>query len=340
MTNVTKGVSLLATIAVLFLTGCSGGGGDDLPLDTPIVIEYPTGDEVCDTTFPVEMKALSYTVDNQAQGFLEQQNSNRNFETVAQSTLNASAEGNDVYSYVWQADLGAFGELFRHRYEMTLLGEEESKSALFQGDFTRGADCSSGPSSPSGPPPPSYTRAPFDAQQFEKQPYKYTEEQIQKRNASFIAQVLDIVESNKEARKRVDQIAAYHGVTKKEVENLIRLAGERRSEHNANLNSLQSELQSVAETENSATQKFSVSGNHPNPFESKTAFSYTLPEASHVRIEIYSVTGQLVETLVDRRQSAGSHRTTWNAERLASGTYLYRLDAGSRSASGKLTLVK
>jgi len=79
---------------------------------------------------------------------------------------------------------------------------------------------------------------------------------------------------------------------------------------------------------------------YPNPFNPATLFSFILPEASHVNLQIYNLQGRLVATLMDGMRDAGSHEVTFDASHLSSGIYLYRLTAGSFTASGKMVLVK
>ncbi|MCH8567989.1 MAG: T9SS type A sorting domain-containing protein [Balneolales bacterium] len=83
-----------------------------------------------------------------------------------------------------------------------------------------------------------------------------------------------------------------------------------------------------------------LSQNYPNPFNPVTNIQFALPEASEVRLEIYNIAGQRVATLVESKMEAGYHTTTFDASRLASGVYLYRLRAGGETITRKMTLVK
>ncbi|MBU0518757.1 SBBP repeat-containing protein [bacterium] len=78
----------------------------------------------------------------------------------------------------------------------------------------------------------------------------------------------------------------------------------------------------------------------PNPFNPVTMLSYDLPEAAEINLSVYDVSGRLVAELVDGWRNAGSHEVTFDASNLASGIYLYRLDAGEFSATGKMVLMK
>jgi hypothetical protein len=98
-------------------------------------------------------------------------------------------------------------------------------------------------------------------------------------------------------------------------------------------------LETVASLEAPLPTSYSVEQNYPNPFNARTQISFALPEAADVSIEIYSVTGQLVETISDRYE-AGNHSVTWDASRVASGVYFYKLTAGDFSQTMKMTLLK
>jgi len=86
-------------------------------------------------------------------------------------------------------------------------------------------------------------------------------------------------------------------------------------------------------------------GNHPNPFNPNTTIEYTVGEAGRVRLEVFDAAGRHVRTLVDRTEARGNHRVTFdgldaNGERVASGVYLYRLEAGNVSRTRKMVLLK
>jgi hypothetical protein len=85
--------------------------------------------------------------------------------------------------------------------------------------------------------------------------------------------------------------------------------------------------------------EFSVKSNYPNPFNAKTMFNFALPVDSDVDISIYSITGQLVETISGHFE-AGTHSVTWDAADFASGVYFYKVAAGDFSQTMKMTLLK
>ncbi len=80
--------------------------------------------------------------------------------------------------------------------------------------------------------------------------------------------------------------------------------------------------------------------NYPNPFTASTEIAYVLPKTSHVRLVIYDVQGREVARLVDGVQGAGEHRVAWMAETLASGLYVYRLEAGETAQALTMMLVR
>jgi len=81
-------------------------------------------------------------------------------------------------------------------------------------------------------------------------------------------------------------------------------------------------------------------GNYPNPFNPMTNIYFQLPSASFVSLKIYNLLGQEVMTLVNDKQDAGYHSVSFDASRLPSGVYIYRLKAGSFIESKKLLLLK
>lgn len=80
--------------------------------------------------------------------------------------------------------------------------------------------------------------------------------------------------------------------------------------------------------------------NYPNPFNPSTQLDFELPEAAHVRLEVFNVMGQHVTTLVDEYRSGGIHQVTFDAGGLASGTYLYQLTSGDTRLTRSMLLFK
>ncbi len=91
--------------------------------------------------------------------------------------------------------------------------------------------------------------------------------------------------------------------------------------------------------------KFVLQQNYPNPFNPATTIEYSIPERSHVTIDICNVLGQRVRSLVDREEAAGSYKIAWNGADdsgglVATGVYLYRFQAGDRVQTKKMLLLK
>jgi len=85
---------------------------------------------------------------------------------------------------------------------------------------------------------------------------------------------------------------------------------------------------------------YKLGANYPNPFNPATVIHYQLPESAHVRLDVFDITGRRVAALVDETRHAGNHKTTFDASGLASGVYIYRMQAGEFVQSQKMILVK
>ncbi|MEN8008273.1 MAG: FG-GAP-like repeat-containing protein [Candidatus Krumholzibacteriota bacterium] len=85
---------------------------------------------------------------------------------------------------------------------------------------------------------------------------------------------------------------------------------------------------------------------HPNPFNPSTTIEFALAGAGHARLDVFTIDGRHVRTLVDRGLGAGPHTATWDGtdhlgHGVASGAYFYRLTtAGGFSEAGRMVLVK
>ncbi|MCG3158768.1 MAG: hypothetical protein DKINENOH_05412 [bacterium] len=85
---------------------------------------------------------------------------------------------------------------------------------------------------------------------------------------------------------------------------------------------------------------FHLEQNHPNPFNPHTLIRYHLSEAATVTLRVFDLAGREVATLVQAQQAAGTHAAGFDGSALASGLYLYRLEAGGRVASRKMLLMR
>jgi hypothetical protein len=73
--------------------------------------------------------------------------------------------------------------------------------------------------------------------------------------------------------------------------------------------------------------EYSLAQNYPNPFNPTTTIVYGLKERTNVELKLFDVLGREVETIVNSEQTAGYYEVEFNASRLASGIYFYRLQA-------------
>ena len=86
--------------------------------------------------------------------------------------------------------------------------------------------------------------------------------------------------------------------------------------------------------------RYELDQNFPNPFNPVTKISYSLPQNSYVKINVYNAAGMLVTTLVDSFETAGNKTISFTASELPSGVYFYTLQAGEYYESKKMILVK
>ena len=85
--------------------------------------------------------------------------------------------------------------------------------------------------------------------------------------------------------------------------------------------------------------------NYPNPFNPQTTIAFSLPRAENVRLSVFDLRGRLVRTLVDGQHAGGDHAVIWDGndqagQRVASGSYVYRLTTDSQQLNKVMVLVK
>jgi hypothetical protein len=93
------------------------------------------------------------------------------------------------------------------------------------------------------------------------------------------------------------------------------------------------------ETEERPNQ-IALQQNYPNPFNPSTTISYTLQKAQQVQLEVFNIQGRKVATLQHGKMSAGSHHLRFDASKLASGIYIYRLKTAEQSLTRQMVLIK
>ncbi len=85
---------------------------------------------------------------------------------------------------------------------------------------------------------------------------------------------------------------------------------------------------------------FALEQNYPNPFNPTTTIEYALDKTARVTLTVYDIFGRKVRTLVDDMQSAARYSIAFDANGLASGTYLYVLATGQKRAVRTMLLIK
>ncbi len=85
---------------------------------------------------------------------------------------------------------------------------------------------------------------------------------------------------------------------------------------------------------------YSLAQNYPNPFNPSTQIQFSLQDGEHVRLTVYSLTGEKIAVLLDDQRPAGKYTINFDATGLSSGIYFYRLDAGTFNATRRMVVVR
>ena len=80
--------------------------------------------------------------------------------------------------------------------------------------------------------------------------------------------------------------------------------------------------------------------NYPNPFNPTTKISYEVPKRTFVRLQIFNILGQLIQTLVDEEKQPGTFNVSWNAGNVPNGVYFYRINAGNFVDTKKMVVIR
>jgi len=86
--------------------------------------------------------------------------------------------------------------------------------------------------------------------------------------------------------------------------------------------------------------KFELEQNYPNPFNPSTTINFSLPKAAQLKINVYNMLGELVQTIAEGNYEAGYHKVDFNAGNLSSGAYIYRLENENFILTKKMILIK
>jgi hypothetical protein len=107
-----------------------------------------------------------------------------------------------------------------------------------------------------------------------------------------------------------------------------------------NLNYLLFSLVTNAAQEKNKSFSFRLNQNYPNPFNPSTEIKYSVPEKGFVSIKIFNAIGNEITTLVNETKNAGEYSVSFNAAKLPSGIYFYRISAGRNTDVKKMILLK
>ncbi|UCF65757.1 MAG: T9SS type A sorting domain-containing protein, partial [bacterium] len=91
---------------------------------------------------------------------------------------------------------------------------------------------------------------------------------------------------------------------------------------------------------NEIPQHYSLQQNYPNPFNPTTTFQFDIPRESQVTLKIFNIMGEEVATLISEKLPAGQYKHLWNASHLASGIYIYKIQADQFVMTRKMMLIK
>ena len=86
--------------------------------------------------------------------------------------------------------------------------------------------------------------------------------------------------------------------------------------------------------------QYYLAQNYPNPFNPTTTINFAIPERQIVTLDIYSILGEKLVTLVNEVLEAGDHAAVWDASEMPSGVYFYRLSSGNEQLTRRMILLK
>jgi hypothetical protein len=86
--------------------------------------------------------------------------------------------------------------------------------------------------------------------------------------------------------------------------------------------------------------EYKIYQNYPNPFNPSTTIKFDVPKPGNVKIEIFNITGQEIETLINGDYTPGSYIVVWNAGNFPSGIYFYTMRTNNFRETGKMVLIK
>jgi hypothetical protein len=96
----------------------------------------------------------------------------------------------------------------------------------------------------------------------------------------------------------------------------------------------------VDDMKGNIVRTYQLEQNYPNPFNPSTKIRFSIPQAGTVKLTVFNILGEKVQTLINEEMSAGTHSVDFMASNLSSGIYIYRIESGSFTQTKKMTLLK
>ncbi len=110
---------------------------------------------------------------------------------------------------------------------------------------------------------------------------------------------------------------------------------------NGTLPTIDITITSIEKLKSMVPQNFEVSQNYPNPFNPSTTIEFSIAERAPITLSVYNINGELITNLVNGSEfEAGIYKVTFDASKLASGTYIYSINNGTNIITKKMTLLK
>lgn len=99
-------------------------------------------------------------------------------------------------------------------------------------------------------------------------------------------------------------------------------------------------ITSVEQTSTNLTERYALYQNYPNPFNPSTTIGFSIPVAGYVALQVFNILGQVVATVLSQELAAGTYEAKWDVIGFASGTYFYRLTAGTFVGTRRLVVLR
>ena len=85
---------------------------------------------------------------------------------------------------------------------------------------------------------------------------------------------------------------------------------------------------------------FQLYQNYPNPFNPTTDIKFDIPKDANVKVKIYDILGREVASVINEFKKAGEYSISYDASNLASGIYIYKIEANDLTDAKKMILIK